>query len=211
MEGEKPVAQIPTAKFVFSDIVNKAKQWSNMYPYFKEGMEDGYKNPSSCFRKTGDGNDSDTKYYDEMVKDMRDKIEAIAGTDWGETYHTKMRAANTKEMEKFNKTYMKKFGHLGLESLLLGSYEPLDDGIECGAETKVDAKADAEAEVEPDAKADAEADAEAEAGAKADAGTGSELNGGNFTNGHRRSRRRRKHNRPCRKSRKNSRNIRCDS
>lgn len=187
MEGEKPVKQIPTAKFVFSDILNKAKQWSSMYPEFQEGMEDGYKKPWSCFRKTGDGNDSDTKYYDEMVKDMRDKIDKIAGTDWGETYHTKMRAADTKEMEEFNKTYMNKFGHLGLESLLLGSYEPLDDGIECGAEAKPDSEA------------------------KAKAGTGSELKGGNFTNGHRRSRRRRKQNKPCRKSRKNSRNIRCDS
>lgn len=176
----KPTKNIPTAKFVFLDILEKVKQWSNMYPEFEKGMKEGYKNPSSCFRKTGDGNDTTTT-YDGIVTEMRDKIKAIAGTDWGKTYHTKMRAADGKEMERFNKNYMKKFGPLGLESLLLGNYEPLDDGIECGDKT------------EPDAKPE-------------------ELSGGHFTNGdRRRSRRRRKHNKPCRKSRKKSSHIRSDS
>ena len=204
----KPTKNIPTAKFVFLDILEKAKQWSKVYPLFKEGLEEGYKNPSSCFRKTGDGND---KTYDVMVKEMREKIEAIAGTDWGKTYHTKMRAAKEEEMERFNKNYMNKFGPLGLESLLLGNYEPLDDGIECGdkaeeAEAKDEAKEEAkEAEAKEEA-AEAEAKAKAKAEAKAKV-----LEGGYKSNGYRRRSRRRKHNKSTRKSRKKSRQLNFDS
>ena len=227
----KPTKNIPTAKFVFLDILEKAKQWSKVYPLFKEGLEEGYKNPSSCFRKTGDGND---KTYDVMVKEMREKIEAIAGTDWGKTYHTKMRAAKEEEMERFNKNYMNKFGPLGLESLLLGNYEPLDDGIECGdkaeeAEAKDEAKEEAkEAEAKEDedeakededeAKEEAKeaeakeeaAEAEAKAKAKAEA-KAKVLEGGYKSNGYRRRSRRRKHNKSTRKSRKKSRQLNFDS
>ena len=132
VEKKEPVVEHvvkePIAKFVFNDIIKKAREWSKVYPFFKQGLDDGFKNPEKCFRQNGDDD-----YYNTMKSDIQARIKEIAGSDWGETYNTKRRAASDKELEEFKK----RFGSLGIDSIFY-DYDPLDDGLDCGEDEQED-------------------------------------------------------------------------
>ena len=128
-QEEIHVVKEPIAKAVIGDIFKKIGDWSKFHPFFKEGIQIGYKDPTKCFRDTGDNK------YEKMVDDIKTQIKGIAGSEWGPKYHTKRRAASSQEIEEFKKLYIQKFGSLGLESILFGIYDHPDDGIECGEGT----------------------------------------------------------------------------
>lgn len=128
-QEEIHVIKEPIAKAVIGDIFKKMGDLSKFHPFFKEGIQIGYKDPEKCFRDTGSNN------YEKMVENIKTQIKGIAGSGWGPKYHTKRRAATSQEIEDFKKLYTQKFGSLGLESILFGIYGHPDDGIECGEGT----------------------------------------------------------------------------
>lgn len=129
-QEEIHVVKEPIAKAVIGDIFKKVSDLSKFHPDFKEGINEGYNNPEKCFRNT------DKTTYDNIVNEIKEQINNIAGSGWGPKYHTKRRAATPNEVEEFKKLYNQKFGSLGLGPILFGIDKLPDDGIKCGDDTK---------------------------------------------------------------------------